>query len=223
VLKDFITQAETPLGDAFAQFRAAGASDVILDLRYNGGGRISTAARLASLVAGAAHAGALFTTLRYNANHHSSDTAYDFAPTPGPPITRVVAVVARRTCSASELVVNGLTPYIALATIGEASCGKPFGFNPVNSCGSTFSVVNFDVVNSLGAGSYYDGLPVTCAVADTFTGTLGDPAEQLTGAALTYLGTGACPAAAGASAPAAMATRRRGGLDPGDRQGMIAD
>lgn len=52
VMKDFITQAEAPLAAAFNNFRAAGASDVIINLRYNCGGRISTATVLASLVAG---------------------------------------------------------------------------------------------------------------------------------------------------------------------------
>jgi C-terminal processing protease CtpA/Prc len=52
VLKDFVSQAEAPLTSAFANFRAQGATELILDLRYNGGGLVSTSARLASLVTG---------------------------------------------------------------------------------------------------------------------------------------------------------------------------
>ena len=76
VLKDFITQAEAPLADAFRQFRAASATELIIDLRYNGGGRVSTSAALASLVSGAAQAGQVFAELRYNAKHAGAGSRF---------------------------------------------------------------------------------------------------------------------------------------------------
>jgi carboxyl-terminal processing protease len=108
--------------------------------------------------------------------------------------------------------------------VGEATCGKPFGFNPVASCGNTYSAVNFESVNSLDEGRYYNGIAATCPVAEDFTGQLGDPTEKLTAAALSYLQTGACPAGAAREQPASALRRALGrSTEPGDRQGMRGD
>ena len=224
MMKDFITQAEAPLAAAFAQFRAAGATELIVDLRYNGGGRISTANFLASQIAGAAHSGDLFAELRYNAAHAGSTSRYRLDVAPGPAFGRVVVISGPRTCSASELIVNGLRPHVQVVTVGAASCGKPFGFNPVTSCATTFSAVNFQSYNASGEGDYYAGIAATCPASDTFSGALGDPAEALTAAASSYLANGACPATATAERERAAAIgqrARRQGVEPGERQGMI--
>lgn len=79
----------------------------------------------------------------------------------------------RRTCSASELLANGLRPYVEVVILGESTCGKPVGFTPVDHCDSTVSAVNFEAVNARGEGRYYSGLAPTCAVAEDFAGALG--------------------------------------------------
>ena len=70
VLKDFISQAATPLESAFATFKAKGVREIVLDLRYNGGGLVSEAGRLASYAAGAPAADQTFTELRHNDKRH---------------------------------------------------------------------------------------------------------------------------------------------------------
>jgi carboxyl-terminal processing protease len=226
VLKDFITQAEAPLAAAFASFRTAGATELILDLRYNGGGRVSTAGILASLAAGSAHDGKLFTRLSYNARQSSRNVSYALSSADAG-FARVVVLTGERTCSASELVVNGLKPFVQVVTVGAQSCGKPFGFNPVNSCSSTFSAVNFEALNALGEGRYYDGISATCPVAEDFNGALGDPTEKLTAAAASYLQTGACPPVAAAAerarALSVLQRARSSAPEPGERRGMWAD
>ena len=224
-LKDFITQAEGPLSAAMAYFRDAGATELILDLRYNGGGRVSTSAVLASLIAGSARNGSVFATLNFNAGHTGSNNSYTLNAAAASPFTRAVVLTGSRTCSASELVVNGLKPYMQVVTVGAASCGKPFGFVPVQSCGNTYSAVNFESFNGAGQGRYYNGIAATCPVAEDFTRPLGDPTETLTAAAVTYLGSGTCPpaAVAGQARPAAVTARQRAFVaEPGDRQGMWA-
>lgn len=225
-LKDFITQAEAELTSRLSAIRADGASDLIVDLRYNGGGRISTANHFASQIVGALHGGKVFTTLNYNAAHQSSNNSFTLTTAPAPAFGRVVVLTGPRSCSASELLVNGLRPYAQqVVTIGATSCGKPYGFNPVASCENTFSIVNFRAVNALGLADYDAGITPTCAVAEDFSGALGDPGEKLTAAALGYLQTGSCPAAAAASErPTALDARRRSLLlEPGERRGMTAD
>jgi hypothetical protein len=143
----------------------------------------------------------------------------------------VVVLTGARTCSASELVVNGLKPYVQVVTVGGQTCGKPFGFVPVTSCSSTFSAVNFESFNALGEGRYYNGIPATCAATDDFNGQLGDPAETLTSAASSYLQTGACPTVAAhptllSARTHALPTTQRPSVavpEPGERRGMWAD
>jgi hypothetical protein len=230
VMKDFITQAEAPLATAFNDFRAAGARDVILDLRYNGGGRISTATVLASLVAGSTYNQNVFTNLVFNTKQASQNTSYRLASqTTG--FDRVVVLTGARTCSASELVVNGLKPYVQVVTVGGQTCGKPFGFVPQTNCSSTFSAVNFESFNASGQGRYYNGIAATCPATDDFNGQLGDPTEVLTADATSYLQNGMCPAVA--ASVTTMSARsivlstavRRGAVavEPGERRGMWAD
>lgn len=223
VVKDFITQAEAPIAAALADFRAAGAVELIIDLRYNGGGRISTATQLASQVVGALQSGQVFTTLTYNAAHQGSNRNFTFTQAPAPAFSRVVVLTGSRTCSASELLVNGLAPYAEVITVGGTSCGKPFGFNPLASCENTYNVVNFRAVNARGLADYDAGIVPDCPQTDDFERALGDPDETLTATALAVLRSGSCPVAASSRA-AAMAVPRRPALaEPGERWGMSAD
>ncbi|TXC65658.1 hypothetical protein FSC37_05060 [Piscinibacter aquaticus] len=226
VLKDFIVQAEPELTSRLNAIKAAGATDRVIDLRYNGGGRISTANHFASEVVGPR---GVFTTLQYNSKQQASNRSFTLtASTAAGVFNRIVVLTGPRSCSASELLINGLRPYAQqVSTIGSTSCGKPYGFNPVESCSNTFSIVNFKAVNSLGQGDYEAGITPTCAVADDFSGALGDPTEKLTAAALGYLQTGNCPATAAAPsadrARALAARLQRAGAEPGERRGMTAD
>ncbi|ARN22101.1 S41 family peptidase [Piscinibacter gummiphilus] len=222
-LKDFVTQAEAPLTAAITQFRQAGATELILDLRYNGGGRVSTATHLGSLVTGATRAGALFTRLAYNPISGLRDANYTFTNQGSTAFPRVVVLTGPRTCSASEMVVNGLKPYATVVTIGSASCGKPVGFSPQDVCDNVYSLVNFESLNAAGQGKYYSGLPLTCAVKDDFSKNLGDATETLTAAALSYLQTGSCPVQPSSALVRPLRALDRVVVEPGQRSGMIAD
>lgn len=195
LLSIFITQAESLLTEALDSIRKQGATELIVDLRYNTGGFGDTANVLASLIAGVGHAGQTFLAFNYNARHENLNGVLTLSPLQGPAFARVLVLTGPRTCSASELVVNGLKPFVDLVTLGGTTCGKPYGFvdTPAH-CGEVYQIVNLEVVNSLGQGQYYDGIPATCPVQDDFTGELGAPSEKLTAAALSYLDSnGACP------------------------------
>jgi hypothetical protein len=227
-LKDFIPSAEAPLADAFSSFAAQGASELILDLRYNGGGRISTSTLLASLAAGINRNGAAFAKLRFNSKQAARyNYTFNLEGATRSGYSRVVVLTGSRTCSASELIVNGLKPYTTVVSIGGTTCGKPVGFSPRDNCGSTYSAVNFESVNANNQGGYHDGIAATCPASEAFSGTLGTPSEKLTAAALDYLQTGVCPVATGPS-PTARALSAAPGTprlttEPGERQGMWAD
>lgn len=223
VVKDMISQVNTPLAQAFSSFAAAGVDEVVLDLRYNGGGLVSVGTTVASYVAGAAKAGQAYARLLYNDRHPGSNQSFLFQnPAAAAGVSRVFVLVGPRTCSASEQVINGLRGVgIEVVAIGDTTCGKPVGFLPEDDgCGSTYSVVNFESVNARYEGRYFDGFAPTCAVAEDFTRALGTAAEPLLAAAASYADTGACPAGARARA---MAAPQRGWRqpEPDERRGMI--
>jgi hypothetical protein len=226
VVKDMISQAEGPLEAAFADFKAAGVQELVIDLRYNGGGRVSTALWLASLVSGARAEGQTFTRLLYNDRQASrNDESYRLRnPSAALGLTRVYVLAGPRTCSASELVMNGLRPFVDVVVIGDTSCGKPVGFVPVSRCGTTFSVVNFEAVNARDQGRYFDGIAATCPVADDLSMPLGEPGEALLDAARQHADSGRCPSPSLAAERrrSLQATLRRGGGEPAERQGLWA-
>lgn len=209
--QEFISTGAAAVGKAIDSFRAAGVTELVLDLRYNGGGSTTQARNLASLLGGSALGGRVFAQYRFNAKNTASNFSQGFTAStstlqtaPLEILSRVVVITSASTASASELIINGLRPFKNVITIGSTTYGKPYGFLPRDACGTTYSAVNFNTVNAQGFGDYSTGIVPTCTVADDLTRQLGDPAEHRTAAALTYIANGACPAAVpGAVAKAA--------------------
>jgi carboxyl-terminal processing protease len=223
VLKDFIGAASAPLSTAFLGLRAAGVRELVIDLRYNGGGLVSLSRDLANLIVGPAAAGRTFTRLVYSDKQSRNNFTYAYgSTTTGLNLTRVYVLTGRRTCSASELLINGLKPVVDVVQIGGTSCGKPVGFVPLdNGCGSTVSAVNFESLNANDQGRYWDGLVPRCPVAEDWNRPLGDTAEVLLAAALGHVDTGACPSATTAQSDRlqAQSSRIREALRRGVREG----
>ena len=97
------------------------------------------------------------------------------------------------TCSASELIINGLRGVdVKVNLIGETTCGKPYGFYPTPNCGTTYFAIQIQVVNQKNFGDYADGFAPICSVSDDFTRPLGDPLEGQLSAALNYRASGIC-------------------------------
>ena len=199
-------------------FQAAGVSDVVVDLRYNGGGYLYIASELAYMLGGTRIAsGATFEKLIYNDKHQEKNSTIGFPMTstagqslPTLSLPRVLIITAPGTCSASESVINGLTPFINVIRIGGTTCGKPYGFVQANNCGDAFFAIQFQGVNNVGFGDYTNGFAPTCTVADDFTHPLGDPTEGRLSAALSYSATGSCPASSLAPNALAATVSREG-------------
>lgn len=222
-VNQMIGQASAPLDAAFAQFRSQGVQDLVLDLRYNGGGLVSLGGTLASYIGGSRTAGKRYASLIYNDRHQASNVNYDFS-LPGNalalPLPRVFVLQGPRTCSASEQVINGLAGAgIQVIALGATSCGKPVGFNPTANCGNTYSVVNFESQNRLGTGRYFDGLAPTCAVSEDFSVAQNGSTDPLLAGALLYADSGQCPRPAPLPRAASAARLVR---EPGGFEGMLA-
>jgi carboxyl-terminal processing protease len=195
----------------FSRFAAEGVDEVILDLRYNGGGSVGTSRDIASMISGSRTDGRVFTSLRYNARQSFRNTDYPFMTAQTrftPPIeglNRVIILTSGSTASASELVINGLRPFMPVVVVGETTYGKPYGFSPRSACGTTYNAVQFETVNALGVGGYTAGFAPDCVAPDDLDHELGDPQEGRTRAALDYIANGRCPAQPPLSAGAARA------------------
>ena len=227
LFNDHIATAESQLISAVNTFKAAdggaGIRDLVLDMRYNGGGFLYLASELAYMIGGgAATAGKVFEGLVYNSKI-AANPKYDNTPfyttssgrdgargqaLPQLNLKRVFMLTGVGTCSASESVINGLRGVgVQVIQIGLATCGKPYGFVPEENCGTTYFAIQFKGVNAAGFGDYADGFSPSgsgnaadqlpgCAVADDFSRALGDPAEGRLAAALQYRVDGTCPVAA---------------------------
>ena len=218
-LRSYLSTADAQLLDAFAQFRALGLTDYIIDLRYNGGGLLGTAVLLNNLLGGARGTADVQLRLLHNPRRAAEDETRYFRPR-GESVqpVRVAFLTSGATASASEINVNSLAPWLEVAIVGEDTLGKPVGQYAFDlaGCQDRLRLVSFWNVNALDQGDYYDGLADTltyaCAAEDTLDEPLGAPAEGLVQAALDWLRTGACPAVIGGSTarakPAAPAGER---------------
>ena len=228
MVKDMIDQTAPALASAFASFKANNVQELVLDLRYNGGGFVDVGRNLASYAAGLRANNQVFARLLYNDKRSANNSDVPFtnpANWTGP--AKVYVLMGQRTCSASEQVINGLRGAgVNVVAIGDTSCGKPVGFNPQNgSCGTTYSVVTFESVNARNEGRYFTGFQATCAVPEDFTRATGSTTDPLLVAAAHHADNGACPAGTAArEQPQARtnATRKPyDGADGGERIGMV--
>jgi carboxyl-terminal processing protease len=196
--QEFISTGATAMGAAFDSFRAAGVTELVLDLRYNGGGSTLEARNLASMLGGASVNGKVFASYRFSDKKSASNFTQNFTSSglPGASLdtlSRVFVITSNNTASASELVINALRPFKNVVTIGATTFGKPFAFQPRSACDISYNAVNIEIANANNFANYSAGFAPTCPMSDDLTKQLGDPAELRTAAALSYITTGACP------------------------------
>jgi carboxyl-terminal processing protease len=187
LFNDHIATAEEALMDAVEQLATAGIDELVLDIRYNGGGYLAIASQLAYMIAGDARtAGRTFEEIQFNDKHPATDPVtgaplqpYPFldttagfsslpsgTPLPALDLQRVVVITGPNTCSASEAIINSLRGVdVEVIQIGSTTCGKPYGFYPTDNCGTTYFTIQFRGVNDKGFGDYTDGFsPLNTAV-----------------------------------------------------------
>ncbi len=222
--------SEALLIDTIGAFRDAAVNDVVVDLRFNQGGYLEVAAQLAYMVTGpAVTEGVPFETPVFNSFHPQFNPVTDEPLTPlpfyqetlgfgdvepGQPLPylgldRVFVLTSSATCSASESFINGLKGAdVEVIQIGDATCGKPYGYIPVENCGNTYLTVMFVGENAKGFSGYQEhGFWPTHSNAATdpdenpgcvdrnfsIDQPLGDSTEDLLGAALHYRANNTCP------------------------------
>lgn len=170
--------SEKAIFDAMTEMEAADVDDLVLDLRYNGGGLLAVAAQIGFMVAGDdATDGKTFDRLTFNDKNPNTNpvtgnalsptpfistgvgfTVNDGTPLPELDLERIFILSTDGTCSASEAVINGLRGIdVEVILVGSQTCGKPYGFYPTDNCGETYFTVQFRGANDKGFGDYADG------------------------------------------------------------------
>lgn len=201
-LRTFISTADPALRDAFAQFKAAGVTSVVVDLRYNGGGLVSIADLFGDLLGANRNASDVFEYLTFRPEKTSNNSSHNFTVQPQSiaPI-KIAFIGTGGTASASEILINGFVPYLHAnaALIGTNTYGKPVGQIALDkaACDDRLRVIAFAVQNAARQGAYYDGLApfveASCQAGDDLSFPLGDPREASTRSALDFLEGKSCP------------------------------
>jgi carboxyl-terminal processing protease len=182
----FIRTGQQGLIDGFQQFFDQAVTELVIDLRYNGGGLLAMASQVAYMVAGSAQTNnQTFETLQFNDKYPNVDPVTGDALRPTPfytreidwsssqftdntlpsvNLTRVFILATDSTCSASEAVINGLRGVdVEVVLIGDNTCGKPYGFYPTDNCSTTYFTIQFQGVNAKGFGEYSEGFIPTAS------------------------------------------------------------
>lgn len=199
----FYPSYDLQLNNAFEYFKSEAITDLVLDLRYNGGGSVLSATQLASMITGQ-FKGQVFDVLAYNDKKSYLNRNYLFTDKIGETnlnslnLTTVYVLTTKSTASASELIINGLDPYINVVQIGDATYGKNVasvtlydspGFTKTNANPSHRYAMQLIVAhseNAVGFGDYLAGLTPDYKLSERIKtlGVLGDPTEPLLAAAI---------------------------------------
>jgi len=225
VYNAFTADFELELNDVFGDFNSQGVQRLILDLRYNSGGSINTAVYLASMIYGTA-TNDLFIEYQYNnkiqdyiisdpglgydfirkkfADRIDTTTVYHSNPPTLPFInslnlSELYVITTRGTASASELVMNGLYPYMDVKQVGDTTSGKYVGSltlydytdYPIRNPNHTWALqpIVLKVANSVGTSDFVDGLIPDISTEEDVVNLLplGDVNEPLLKATIDYI------------------------------------
>ncbi len=204
----FTNEFDSQLNSAFAQFQSDGVSDLVIDLRYNGGGSVRTAIYLAGMITGQ-NSGEIFYTEEWNEDRqeeYAENGLFVNSFINGGEainslnLSKVYVLTSSRTASASELVINGLNPYIDVVQVGTNTTGKyqasfllydapapGFSRNQAN-LDHTYAMLPlvFQTANANGFTGFDNGLVPDIELPEDYTnlGVLGEETEPLLAAAI---------------------------------------
>jgi carboxyl-terminal processing protease len=183
--------------DSFNYFMAENIDELVIDLRYNGGGSVAVTAQILNYLAPNAANGKVMYTDKHNSKKSNFNKTVNFNKNGNLSLTRLIAITSRGSASASELLINCLSPYMEVVLIGDDTYGKPVGSFPLSSFNRTLSANNVELVpitfataNADNRADFFDGFPANFKVGDDLRRNWGDPEEKRLKAALDFIGNG---------------------------------
>lgn len=178
-------------------FQSNGIQELIIDLRYNGGGSVAVAEQVSNYLIQASNTNKVMYTNKLNSLKTSQNSSKNFGKIGNLNLTRVVFITSRGSASASELIINSLNPYMNLILIGDRTFGKPVGSFPLSRFNRTLVENNVELVpitfataNADGKAEFFDGFSANFSVGDSPQFGWGDKRELRLAAALEYFETG---------------------------------
>jgi C-terminal processing protease CtpA/Prc len=193
-LVTFIGTADAAFAEVFNMFKQASVTDVIIDLRYNGGGLVSTTELLGNYLGGAVATDPVFSKTLFNANNSIFNRIALFEELlESISLSRLVVIATDRTASASELITNSMESHVDVSIVGSVTRGKPVGQLGIPFCEKILRPTAFETVNADDEGGYFGGLPVDCPAQDDVLIPIGNDADPNMTTALFLLENGACP------------------------------
>ncbi len=187
------TQMYTAYQAAMNNFSAKNVTDIIVDLRYNGGGYVSAQAKLADYLAPTSANGTLMMKETFNDKHQDYNTTLYFNKTGPLNPNHILFIVTDFTLSASELLINNLRPEMTVTLVGpDNTGGKPVGFFPLSAGNWYVFPVSFRSFNSANYGGYFNGFtPEQPAITpDGLDKNWGDTSESCLAKSIKYITTG---------------------------------
>jgi carboxyl-terminal processing protease len=202
VYLQFLTQFDNDMRNVFKEFKAKGVNELVLDLRYNGGGYITSSEILSSLIVKNLKPGTLMSRQEWNTSLTSAyktkygndvfDSEWLNESNNLGTLNRVYILTSAGTASASELVINNLKPYMDVILIGDHTYGKNVGSITLSDDKKRWKwgmqPIVLRTVNSLGQSEYgtKDGFIPNFKVADNAIPFLpfGDENETLLSVAI---------------------------------------
>jgi len=193
VFDSFLETSFEELNRTFNLFKKENINELILDLRYNGGGILDVASYLSSLITGKQTNSKVFEKMVFNDKHQDWNENIYFSALPNSlNLSRVIILTSEQTASASESVINALKPFIDVVLIGETTHGKPVGMISFNFCEKVLVPVMMIGENAVGDSDYFDGFKPTCAIDDDIVYQFGNQQETLLKEALYYSANNHC-------------------------------
>ena len=205
----FIEPSTNELKGAFEDFANANIDRLIVDLRYNGGGLVSVANDLVSLIKGLYSSGEKSLTLEFNDKNSNKNSSYYIKRYSNSfDLDSVYFLTTKSTCSSSEAVINALKPYgVDVKLIGSKTCGKPVGMVGGEFCNKYLVPIEFQIVNRDGEGDYFGGMSVDCSASDDIYHDFGDTNEAMLKEAAYLIEHGSCSNSANARVVTTKAKR----------------
>lgn len=185
------TQIYSDFNKLFNRFATEGVDDVIVDLRYNGGGYVSVQQKLANYLVPSAGDGNTMMSQEFNNKYAIYNETYEFQKIGNLNLNRIFFIVSDNTASASELLINNLEPFMEVKIVGpSATYGKPVGYFNIPVGDWYVFPVSFRSTNKLGQGNYFGGIQTDKQTADGIDKDFGDQDEASLNSIIKYINSG---------------------------------